>query len=47
MRNKYPGECYRCGKWCEAGDGHFERIPGNGWRVQHARCAIIFRKNRK
>jgi hypothetical protein len=45
MRNRYPGTCYRCGKHCAAGDGHFEKIPGtrNGWRVQHANCAIKYR----
>ena len=42
MRNKFPGVCYRCGKWCEAGDGHFERL-GQSWRVQHASCAIEHR----
>lgn len=42
MRNKHPGRCYRCGQWCAAGDGHFERFAG-GWRVQHASCAINFR----
>lgn len=44
MRNKYPGPCYRCGQHCKAGDGHFERVPGVGWRVQHATCAIQFRR---
>jgi hypothetical protein len=43
MRNKYPGTCYRCGKHCAAGDGHFERVIGKGWRVQHASCAIEHR----
>lgn len=42
MRNMYPGTCYRCGKHCAAGEGHFERKRG-GWRVQHAKCAIVFR----
>ena len=42
MRNKHPGKCYRCGEHCAAGAGHFERI-GNGWRVQHAECAIKYR----
>lgn len=42
MRNKFPGKCYRCGEWCDAGAGHFERITGM-WRVQHADCAIQFR----
>lgn len=43
MRNKFPGTCYRCGEHCKAGEGHFERIPGKGWRVQHAICAIKYR----
>lgn len=43
MRNKYPGICYRCGKRVEVGEGHFERVPGRGWRVQHADCAIKYR----
>lgn len=44
MRNKFGGWCYRCNKWVEKGQGHFERIPaGGGWRVQHAECAIKFK----
>lgn len=43
MRNKYSGICYRCGKIVEIGEGHFERIIGKGWRVQHAQCAIKYR----
>lgn len=43
MRNKHPGTCYRCGEHCPAGEGHFERKPGGGWRVQHADCAIKHR----
>jgi hypothetical protein len=39
MRNRYPGECYRCKGWVPAGEGHFERFK-SGWRVQHAACAI-------
>lgn len=42
MRNKFGGECYRCGGYCEPGAGHFERLAG-AWRVQHAACAIEFR----
>jgi hypothetical protein len=42
MRNKYPGICYRCQKAVAVGDGHFERFK-NGWRTQHASCAIEFR----
>jgi ribosomal protein L24E len=43
MRNQYAGTCYRCGEPCEAGQGHFERVPGKGWRVQHAGCARLYR----
>lgn len=54
MRNKYPGTCYRCGKHCAAGDGHFEKIGSRQWKkwgllsssrflVQHANCAIKYR----
>jgi hypothetical protein len=39
MRNRFPGTCYRCGEHVEAGAGHFERFR-NGWRTQHATCAI-------
>lgn len=42
MRNKFPGVCYRCNERVEAGDGHFERFR-NGWRTQHATCAIEHR----
>lgn len=42
MRNRFPGDCYRCGRWCAAGEGHFERL-GSAWRVQHAACAIEHR----
>lgn len=35
MRNKFAGDCYKCGLRVEAGTGHFER-HGNGWRTQHA-----------
>lgn len=42
MRNKFPGECYRCAQWVTAGEGHFERL-GSSWRVQHATCAIEHR----
>lgn len=45
MRNRYPGNCYRCGERVEAGAGHFEKIMGvtRGWRTQHAECAIAYR----
>lgn len=42
MRNQYPGKCYRCGCNVETGKGHFER-HGQGWRLQHASCAIQYR----
>lgn len=35
-RNQYAGPCYECGRIVEPGTGHFERVPGNGWRVKHA-----------
>jgi hypothetical protein len=45
MRNRYAGICYRCGKPCAPGAGHFERHAG-GWRVQHAACCIAHRESR-
>ena len=45
MRNKYPGECYRCGGHVAKGEGHFERHKG-GWRVQHASCAIAAKEKK-
>jgi hypothetical protein len=42
MRNKFPGTCYRCGGHVAPGEGHFERFR-NGWRTQHAACAIEHR----
>ena len=46
MRNKFPGTCYRCGKYVPKGAGHFERHLGT-WRVLHALCAIEQRKERR
>lgn len=46
-RNRYPGTCYRCGQRVEPGDGHFERVPEGGWRVQHAGCAIRWRGTKR
>ncbi len=43
MRNRFPGICYRCKKYCASGQGHFERYRG-GWRVQHASCAIEYKE---
>ena len=34
MRNKFAGDCYRCGHRVEPGTGHFERNNGR-WRVWH------------
>lgn len=45
MRNKFAGKCYRCGSIVAPGDGHFEKYR-NGWRTQHATCAIEFRGQR-
>jgi hypothetical protein len=42
MRNQFSGTCYRCGQWCAAGDGHFERFR-RSFRVQHATCSIEHR----
>mgnify|MGYP000507103303 CR=1 FL=1 len=51
MRNKYKGQCYRCGDTVEIGDGFFERItkiqramyrghlPDSLWLTQHAECS--------
>ena len=36
-RNRYPGHCYKCGKWVDVGYGHFERCY-KGWRIQCVRC---------
>lgn len=41
MRNKFGGNCYKCGKYCKAGEGYFERVIGKGWRVQHAYCKSL------
>jgi hypothetical protein len=48
MRNRFGGSCYRCGKYVEAGAGHFEALAASRatktkWRVQHAECAIFYR----
>lgn len=34
MRNKFGGECYKCGLWVAPSTGHFERHKGR-WRTQH------------
>jgi hypothetical protein len=55
MRNEFASTCYRCGKRCDAGAGHFERIGRTHrkkwpsmlltakWLTQHAECAIKWR----
>lgn len=40
MRNKYPGNCYKCGSLVPKGEGFFERHFGT-WRTQHATCAGV------
>lgn len=54
-RNKYPGQCIRCGRLVKPGEGHFERVgavqrrkygkavQGLAWITQHADCAIEHR----
>ncbi len=37
MRNRYPGTCYKCGKYVDVGFGFFERYHGS-WRVQCVKC---------
>lgn len=37
-RNKYPGYCYKCGKYTEPGYGHFERRDGK-WYIHCVKCA--------
>lgn len=34
MRNKFGGDCYKCGLLVAVGTGHFERHKGR-WRTQH------------
>ena len=34
MRNRFGGDCYKCGLWVAPGTGHFERHK-NRWRTQH------------
>ena len=42
MRNKYPGQCYRCNMTVRSGEGHFQRVDRK-WLTQHAECAIKYR----
>lgn len=37
-RNKYPGYCYKCGKYTEPGYGHFER-RNDRWYIHCVKCA--------
>jgi len=37
MRNKYPANCYICGKLVAKGKGWFERFHGK-WNVRHTYC---------
>jgi hypothetical protein len=43
MRNRHPGNCYRCGKTVRKGEGHAERKDG-AWAVQHVECCKLARK---
>lgn len=54
MRNRFGGQCYRCGLYVSPGEGHFERLNQKKrdrlgipyqikWLIQHANCAIKFR----
>lgn len=44
MRNRYRGNCYRCGAIVDKGQGHFQRdYVLKTWLVQHADCAIKYR----
>lgn len=41
-RNRYPGYCYCCGAYVQAGYGHFERRCGqlgNKWQIKCVKCA--------
>lgn len=58
-RNKFEGQCIRCGRSVRPGQGHFERVgriqkakygalvDGKSWIVQHASCAIESRGTNK
>lgn len=59
MRNKYGGQCYRCGKRVAPGEGHFERFGRHHrkkypnaprsikWLTQHAECSVEYRGTNK
>lgn len=42
MRNKFPGYCYKCGKYVPTGYGFFEHVNyleyGKKWRVKCVKC---------
>ena len=46
MRNKYPGICYKCGKYVAKNEGHFERQHGQ-WLVIHVECVFQQRAEKK
>lgn len=55
VRNRYPGQCYRCGETVYPCEGFFEKIsdkqralfrgylPNGQWLHQHARCCATYR----
>jgi len=43
MLNKAAVPCVRCGETVEIGDGHFVKIAGKGWKVEHGSCPVIKR----
>ena len=51
MRNKYPGYCYKCGRYVPVGQGFFEKnhghFQGGKWRIQCITCCDgrEFRRN--
>jgi len=48
MRNKFTGNCYRCGKLVEIGEGYFEKkFRQPGFRVQHVECCKKARELRE
>ena len=49
MRNQYPGTCYRCGRYVNKGEGHFELIRHPSfkkWQIHCAECAITNKINK-
>lgn len=43
MQNKAPGPCVVCGETVPANEGHFIKIKGQGWKVQHGICPVVQR----